>query len=1108
MLGPAGSGKTFRCLEEIRTALRADPEGLPLLLIAPRQTTYQLERQLLANVDLAGYTRLQILSIERLAQFVLTRLRLPQPKILDEQGRVMVLRNLLSRHRGSLKLFRAKARLSAFATELSKVLCELQGQGLNPESLRQLAGKLPAGTACQGKLEDFAFLLEFYQQWLESHDLQDSERLLEIATEAMQKPGRKLDLAEIWVDGFNELSPRELEFLAQLLPGSQRGCVTICLDEVPGEKISWLNHWSVPQRMFRECRARFARMAPVEIHLETLGRRVEKNRFCNSPVLKHLERNFASAAPEALAGISREEIVKPVRVSICTDQESEVATAAREIIKFVRNGGRYREVTVLARRLEDYHAALTTTLGRYEIPFFLDRREPAAHHPLAEMTRSALRIVTSDWRHEHWFAALKTGLVPATDGEIDRLENEALARGWKGAFWHKRISLPGEAGLEKWVEELRQRIVPPFARLSLSLAGSKKQPDGIQLSSALRELWKELDIESLLNSWGKQNIENAAFHSTVWEQMNVLLGNLERAFGQEKIGLREWLSILDAGLAGLTVGVIPPALDQVFLGAVDRSRNPDIRLTILLGLNETIFPAASESSALLNETDRAELESLGVKLSNFRQQLGRENWFFYVACTRGRERLVLTLARQGVDGALLNPSPYLSHIQRIFPQLECETMSRDLDWRQCEHASELTGPLLAHRGKGLQNPALSRLVSLPAFAALQEQLEHLIVSPSTESLSPDLAVRLYGSALQTSVSRMEQFAACPFKFLVHSGLRAEERILYELDVRNQGNFQHQVLAEFHEHLRREGRRWRDIAPAEARHRIRVLATASALTFQDGLLQSSDESRFTARMMIASLEDFVETLVAWMRQQYAFDPEQAELPFGDENWPAWELELSEGRKLRLHGRIDRVDLHRRDDHAAYCVVIDYKSSQKQLDPVLLANGLQLQLPAYLSVLRDWPNPQSLFGVSELLPVGVFYVNLRGKYSRGENRDETLEDAIPSRLQAYQHAGRFDAGHLNKLDTRPDALKGDQFNYRLNKDGSISRSSRDAMDPDQFIDMLDQMEANLVRMGRAIYSGEANANPYRKGSTTACDQCDYHAICRIDPWTHPFRRLAQD
>jgi ATP-dependent helicase/DNAse subunit B len=45
-----------------------------------------------------------------------------------------------------------------------------------------------------------------------------------------------------------------------------------------------------------------------------------------------------------------------------------------------------------------------------------------------------------------------------------------------------------------------------------------------------------------------------------------------------------------------------------------------------------------------------------------------------------------------------------------------------------------------------------------------------------------------------------------------------------------------------------------------------------------------------------------------------------------------------------------------------------------------------------------------------------------------------------------------------------------------------------------------------MGIEIFAGAAAVSPYRKGATTACDQCGYRSICRIDPWTHRFRLLT--
>ena len=104
---------------------------------------------------------------------------------------------------------------------------------------------------------------------------------------------------------------------------------------------------------------------------------------------------------------------------------------------------------MLVRNLDGYHQPLERAFRRYGIPFFLDRRESVAHHPLAELTRSALRTVAFDWPHDDWFAALKAGFSPVDETEIDRLENESLARGWHGAKWRKPIQIADNPELDQ-----------------------------------------------------------------------------------------------------------------------------------------------------------------------------------------------------------------------------------------------------------------------------------------------------------------------------------------------------------------------------------------------------------------------------------------------------------------------------------------------------------------------------------------------------------------------------------------------------------------------------------------------------------------------------------
>jgi ATP-dependent helicase/nuclease subunit B len=1181
LLGPAGSGKTYHCLAGIRAALRTSAEGPPLVLVAPKQATYQLERQFLADPEIPGYTRLHILSFERLAHFIFERLHQAPPAMLHEEGRLMVLRSLLTRKGNELKLFRASARLNGFARQLSLVLRELQLSQLTPAVLNQLAERVRDVEGLSYKLQDLATLLQEYLDWLATHDLQDVDCLLATAAEALgnaglaaqehgppsavhrprstvpglkarvRSPKSEVRIEHLWVDGFAEFSQLELGLLATLMPYCDGATVALCVEGVEGKHSSWLSHWSMVRKTLEQCRKRLGGLAGVEVVTETLSRIPSQSRFPEKGALQHLERHWGEPQPYQGAETPPGEMAGPgqsLRVAVCVEPEEEAKLTAREILRHVRAGGRYREISVMVRKLEGYHSVLQRVFSRYGIPFFLDRRKSVSHHPLAELARSALRTIAFQWQQDDWFAVLKTGLVGVAEAEIDRLENEALARGWRGAVWQRPIVISGEPELTDWVARLQERIMPPFQRLALAMAECRNKPTGAQLATAVRALWEALEVEQQLQAWAATDVSSTespidnSVHTAVWEQMNTWLENVELAFPAEALTVRDWLPILEAGLASLTVGVIPPALDQVLVGAIDRSRNPDIKLALVLGLNETVFPAPPEPGVLLTESDLIELEKHNVTaVASSRHQLGRERFYAYIACTRARARLVLTCAHRDAHGTPLNPSPFLAHVRRLFPSLEFDTESKALDWRESEHVTELIGPALKASGIKFQasrprtkdhGPQVEvcsgesvttadagithhtsritsweRLAAIPPLASVLEQLRHFQNPGPQESLSPEMAESLYGPVLGTSVSRMEQFAACPFKFFVHSGLRAEERRRFELDLKEQGTFQHDVLALFHEQLRKEGKRWRDITPAEARERIAALSRGLRASYRDGLLEASEETRFMARILTESLEEFVETLVGWMRHQYRFDPTAAELPFGHPGTsPAWSLELDSVHRLHLHGRIDRVDLCR-EGEAASCVVVDYKSSQKQLDAVFLQHGLQLQLLAYLNVLRRWPNPHEQFGVARLAPAGVFYVNLRGKYEREANRRDALENADEARQLAYRHTGRFDARLLRQLDSRAEARQGDQFNYRLTKDGRINKSSHEAVTTPEFEALLDSVEAHLKQMGRRIYEGAAEVAPFRKGTTVACDQCAYQAICRIEPWTHQYRTLKK-
>ena len=1090
LLGPAGSGKTFRCLAEVRAALANDPAGDPLIFLAPKQATFQLERQLLDSGEISGFTRLHILSFDRLAQFVFEKLNVAPPKLLSAEGRLMVLRALLLKHAEELKLFRGSARRAGFAQELGTLLTELQQHQFTPAKLRALAADEKLRRELRDKLHDLALLSEKYSDWLREHELQDANNLLDFATEALR--GKTFNLAALWLDGFAEMTPQELALLAAVIPHCDRATIAFCLETEPTPTESWLSIWSAIGKTFLQCREQIKNLPGCKVEVEILNREAGKSRFAPDAELAVLEESWTLQVGQPAAS---NQPPATVTITACANPEAEAMFTAREILKFVRDGGgenRFRDCAVLVRQLDGYHKPLARVFRRYGIPFFLDRRESVAHHPLAELTRNALRTVANDWKNDDWFAALKSGFAPVAETEIDRLENAALEFGWRGKKWREPLA-------DENYERLREIVFPPFGNFYSVFTKINFKPTGAQLAAALRELWRELNVEATLESWTLE-AEDASLHQTVWDQMNSWLDNLALAFPHEQMVLRDWLPVLEAGLGNLTVGVIPPSLDEVLVGAIDRARNPSLKFAILLGVNESVFPAAPVAPVILTNSDRDELEQQNITLgAGVLDQISRERYLGYIACTRANEKLALTFARQSADGKMLNPSPFIAQVRRIFPELEPEEFSTDTDWRTAQHANEL-----------LSLFGVPGLLEIPALKLLAEKLAALREPEEAENLSAALAEKIYGPVLRSSVSRLEEFAQCPFKFFVRSGLRANERKVFELDARERGNFQHDVLKFFHEQLSAEGKRWRDLAPLAARERIARIAAAQMESQRDGLFHDSAETIFAARAMTAALQDFIEVIVGWMHSQYDFDPVAAELGFGgkDDAAPAWEMDLGAGRTLALQGRIDRVDVWRSlrtATNEAYAVVVDYKSGGKKLEPLLVANGIQLQLLAYLGALRVWKNPKPIFGAEKIIPAGTFYVSLRGDFKSGGTRSEILGDT-EARKTAYQHHGRFDGGRLWQFDRR-EVSEGDQFKFKLNKgDGQPSKNS-EAWPPENFIALVDGVENQLRELGQKIFSGTAAVDPYRKGKSTPCEHCDYRAICRIDEWTHDYRSLRE-
>ena len=79
-------------------------------------------------------------------------------------------------------------------------------------------------------------------------------------------------------------------------------------------------------------------------------------------------------------------------------------------------------------------------------------------------------------------------------------------------------------------------------------------------------------------------------YAQIYRVVMELFDKFVSLLGDERIALKEYRELLDAGMEEARIGVIPPSLDEVMAGDIERTRLKDIRALILLGVNDSLIP--------------------------------------------------------------------------------------------------------------------------------------------------------------------------------------------------------------------------------------------------------------------------------------------------------------------------------------------------------------------------------------------------------------------------------------------------------------------------------------------------------------------------------------
>jgi ATP-dependent helicase/nuclease subunit B len=1117
ILGRSGTGKTRWCTDAICRALEAGGEE-PLILLVPEQATYQAERAILSSPGIRGFSRLRILSFNRLQFWLDGR---PGGEEISRTGKQMVLQKLLLETADQLKLYKGPQQRSGLAEKLAGLMTELQQANCTPQQTALLAQNLankPGQEMTAAKWADIALLYNAYADFFQTGEngfINPDTRLRQTAQKVREKTAFKG--AKMWVDGFSGFSVQERDLLVELVKVSKAAHIALCLDAKQIDLTNTDEERLDPYSLFAATEATYTNLLRIfqgcglpcrePVILETC------RRFEAAPALGFLEANLFELPADGSANGS-----KNIRIAACTNVRAETAWVARVIRKLVRDRQmRYRDIAVVVPDMNNYAHYIESAFAQYNIPYFLDRVRNMKHHPVTALLGAALQAAGNHYALSDVLSYLKSDLTGIDAEAVDRLENYCRAFDVQGNEWLLTKAWDFAPADEKQLyhedrlDTLRRKAIAPLVRLEQQLTG--KDITAGAFTQGVWGLLEELGVQQTLAAWSVEDVSDQLYgHRQLFARLVELLDEMGAIFGEQKMPLNHWTGIFSDALSSLTVKLIPPTLDQVLVGSIERSRHPDVKAIFLIGVTQKQFPVPLGSEGLLGEADYKLAAVNELELSDPTQlQLVHRQYLTYIALTRASKYLFISYPLLDEKGSAVVPWSGIDQLQKafgdvraVYPQTLADTAEEILT------ADPLAQWLCAAMGKdritgsGQEAEGRSEAVAAGVWAAMREcghasleavaeHVNHALEYDNAAVLEAELLTALPAGPLTTSVTRLGTFAACPYQYFAKYLLRLEKRKLLRFEPMDIGTFYHAVLEALFKRLAADGKDWAD-AGDEALPTL-CEETAGTVIRQDAhitnYMRRNAHHRYIIDAAVQTLKDFMPTLTALSRAG-VFRQTAAELAFG----PGRDLELTmqtgPGRPVAFAGKIDRLDTATVDGQTVG-VVFDFKRAGKSVNFAGMLYGLDLQLPVYLLAVGKMGGNGQKRCLTPLVPAGAFYLPIEGgvqakKLSQLGQEGRTLLKA----------KGLFDGRFADRLDTAASGGWSRSYNFYTNKDGDPygNYGNSGALSREDFAALLDHTVACVCRLAGELAGGKIAITPYRLGKQSPCSWCDYRALCRFD------------
>ncbi|GGJ92049.1 ATP-dependent helicase/deoxyribonuclease subunit B [Lentibacillus kapialis] len=1130
LLGRAGTGKGEWILNDIRQQLAKNPQGSPIFYIVPDQMTFQQEYTLFQDEAIKGSIRAQVVSFSRLAWRVLQETGGSTKQFISSVGTQMMLRKIIAEKENEWDIFQKALEKQGFLEQLESMITEFKRYRITPEMLdlqmeqmEKFVHKEPGEAALAGKLNDLAYIYENLMRAMEDKYIDSEDQLQLLADKIPAAP--LLENADIYLDGFHRFSPKELLVIEALMKKCHSVTVALTAEMPNQDNLSELDLFYQTKETYQTLRT-LAQENRIPINEPVLLGQ-EDGRLKDRGYFAHLERYFDHRPAPAYDG----EV--PIQIAEAVHPRAEVEGAAQEILRLVREEHyRFKDIAVFIRQTDVYHDLIDTIFEDHDIPVFIDEKRSMLNHSLVEFLRSVMDIAAGNWRYDAVFRVLKTGFIPSvdtnyplSDDAIDELENYVLEYGVRSREqWfadHEWVfqrflgfdqspQTDEEKRTQQRINAYRDQVARALQVFDNDIRKAKTVRKRCEVIYLLLE---ELDVPGRLEKMretfdAEGQIEKAREQEQVWNAVIQLLDEMVEMAGDETMTMETFRAAIEAGFESLSFAHVPPSIDHVIVGTIDRSRISDVKCSFLLGVNDGVWPMKQAEDGLINEQERHLLAEHGMELAESSTQKLLDDWFYmYLAFTSAHDYLWISYPLSDEEGKTKVPSQMVKRVEDLFPAC-CDHLLLQDPEELADAERFITTPIktraaltaqLARSRKGYPVKDVWWHVlnwyirNHPKDGTTYMILQSLYYQNQPVDLSQQTTEQLYPKQVKASVSRLETYYRCSYQHFAQYSLQLRERKTYKLDAPDIGQLFHEALKKITEWIQDSNRDFSQLTQKESAGYAQQAVEKLAPVLQHQILHSSNRYQYIQQ----KLQDVITRatyILSEQARQSDFSPVGLELGFGDnEKLNPMTLPLSNGFELMLRGRIDRVD-KAESAEGLFLRIIDYKSSEKGLNLIEVYYGLALQMLTYLDVVLS--QSEQWLGV-KASPAGVLYFHVHNPMvsSSMNMSDDDIEKEL---FKKYKMQGLLlsDEQIVKMMDTTLDSGRSQIIPAGVKKNGDFYSGSKVA-DHETFHSLQNHIHHLMTQAGIDMTSGGVHLNPYQYKQQVACTYCPFLSVCQFDP-----------